>query len=145
MSTAQAVRTTRALWWGWKAEFSGAAEYRLDLVSGTLVSAVWLGLSIAPMLVVAANSATAPGWTLPRLLFLQAVWYLMDGVLWMIIANNAREISSARPKSRWCSVSDRSLLTKRSSTGITNIHTACTLSSSQRARNSSSITRPEGR
>jgi ABC-2 type transport system permease protein len=94
MRTAQAVRTTRALWWGWKAEFSGAAEYRLDLVSGTLVSAVWLGLSIAPMLVIAANSATAPGWTLPRLLFLQAVWYLMDGVLWMIIANNAREISS---------------------------------------------------
>ena len=66
----------------------------MDLVSGTLVSAVWLGLSVAPMLVVAANSATAPGWTLPRLLFLQSVWYLMDAMLWMIIASNAREISS---------------------------------------------------
>ena len=94
MSTAQAVRTARALWWGWKAEFSGAAEYRMDLVSGTLVSAVWLGLSIAPMLVVAANSATASGWTLPRLLFLQSVWYLMDAMLWMIISTNAREIST---------------------------------------------------
>jgi len=86
-------RTVRALWWGWRAEFSGAAEYRLDLISGTVVSAVWLGLSVAPMLVVAANSAGAPGWTLPRLLFLQAVWYLMDAVLWMLISNNARRIS----------------------------------------------------
>ena len=91
--TSQLGRTVRALWWGWRAEFSGAAEYRLDLVSGTVVSAVWLGLSVAPMLVVAANSAAAPGWTLPRLLFLQAVWYLMDGILWMLISNNARRIS----------------------------------------------------
>lgn len=92
MSSGQAARTARALWWGWKAEFSGAAEYRMDLVSGTFVSAVWLALAVAPMLVVAANSATSEGWTLPRLLFLQAVWYLMDGILWMIIATNAREI-----------------------------------------------------
>ena len=91
--TAQMGRTVRALWWGWRAEFSGAAEYRLDLISGTVVSAVWLGLSVAPMLVVAANSSGAPGWTLPRLLFLQSVWYLMDAVLWMLISNNARRIS----------------------------------------------------
>ncbi len=94
MTRGQARRTVRAVWWGWKAEFSGAAEYRLDLLSGTVVSAVWLGLSVAPALVVAASSGGAPGWSLPRLLFLQAVWYLMDGVLWMFIANNARRISS---------------------------------------------------
>jgi ABC-2 type transport system permease protein len=91
--SAQAMRTVRALWWGWKAEFSGAAEYRADLVSGTVVSATWLGLSISPMLVVSSHSQAAPGWTLPRLLFLQAVWYLLDGVLWMIIMNNARDLS----------------------------------------------------
>lgn len=56
-SLAQARRTTRAVWWGWKAEFSGAAEYRLDLVSGTVVSTVWLALSVAPMLILTANNA----------------------------------------------------------------------------------------
>lgn len=86
-------RTVRAIWWGWKAEFSGAAEYRADLVSGTVVSAVWLALSIAPVLVVSAHSQAAPGWTLPRLLFLQSIWYLMDAVLWMLIMTNARELA----------------------------------------------------
>lgn len=89
----EARRTIRAIWWGWKAEFSGAAEYRADLVSGTVVSAVWLALSITPMLVVSAHSQAAPGWTLPRLLFLQSIWYLMDAVLWMLIMNNARALS----------------------------------------------------
>ncbi len=85
-------RTVRALWWGWKAEFSGAAEYRADLLSGTLVSACWMGLSVAPVLVVSSHAA-APGWTLPNLLFLQAVWYLMDAVMWMLVVpnNNALE------------------------------------------------------
>lgn len=89
----EARRTARAIWWSWKAEFSGAAEYRGDLVSGTVVSATWLGLSIAPMLVVSAHSQAAGGWTLPRLLLLQAVWYLLDGVLWIFITNNARRLS----------------------------------------------------
>lgn len=89
----EGLRTVRAIWWGWKAEFSGAAEYRADLVSGTIVSAVWLALSISPMLVVSAHAQAAAGWTLPRLLFLQSIWYLMDAVLWMLIMNNARELA----------------------------------------------------
>ena len=54
-------RTVRAVWWGWKAEFSGAAEYRADLVSGTFVSAVWLGIAVAPMVVVSQHNGGAPG------------------------------------------------------------------------------------
>jgi len=89
------TRTIRALWWGWKAALSSAAEYRVDMVTGTIVSTFWLGIAVAPMLVVSANSAAAPGWTLPRLLFLQAVWYLMDGLLWMIALPNAWTLSGA--------------------------------------------------
>jgi ABC-2 type transport system permease protein len=82
----------RAIWWGWRAEFSGAAEYRVDLVSGTLVSTLWLGIAVAPMLVVSTHAQVAQGWTLPRLLFLSAIWYLLDAVLWMVIVTNHRRL-----------------------------------------------------
>jgi len=88
-------RTLRVLWWGWKAEFSGAAEYRADLFSGTIVSAAWLAISVMPMLVVSAQAPPTAGWTLPRLLFLSAVWYLMDAILWMLIMTNCRRWSFA--------------------------------------------------
>ncbi len=84
-------RTVRALWWGWRSEFSAAAEYRVDLVSGTLVSALWLAVSVAPLLVVSRYSTTA-GWNLPRLLLLAAVWYLLDAVVWMLIGNNSARL-----------------------------------------------------
>ncbi len=84
-------RTVRVLWWGWRSEFSAAAEYRADLLSGTLVSALWLGVSVAPLLVVSRYSTTA-GWDLPRLLLLAAVWYLLDAVVWMIIGNNSARL-----------------------------------------------------
>ena len=37
--------TLAVVWCGWRAALSGAAEYRGDLVVGTLVSLVWLGVS----------------------------------------------------------------------------------------------------
>lgn len=95
MNRREPTRTIRALWWGWKAALSSAAEYRVDMVTGTIVSTVWLCIAITPMLVVSANSAAAPGWSLPRLLFLQAVWYLMDGLLWMVALPNAWTLSSS--------------------------------------------------
>ena len=80
--------TVRALLASWRAELSGAAEYRVDLVSGTLVSTIWLAVSITPMLVVAVHTDGAGGWTLPRLLLLQAIWYLLDAVTWALLIMN---------------------------------------------------------
>ena len=80
--------TLRVLWAGWKAELAGAAEYRVDLVIGTIVTTIWLGISVAPVLIVALHTDDANGWTLPRLLFLQAVWYLLDAVVWAFLIMN---------------------------------------------------------
>jgi ABC-2 type transport system permease protein len=88
----QAWRTVRAVWWTWKAEFSGAAEYRADLLSGTLVSACWMAVSIAPVLAV-TRYLEVPGWGLADLLFLMAVWYLLDAVVWMILVVNCEQLS----------------------------------------------------
>ncbi len=80
--------TLRVLLAGWRAELAGAAEYRVDLVIGTIVTTIWLGISVAPVLVVALHTDDANGWTLPRLLFLQAVWYLLDAVVWAFLVGN---------------------------------------------------------
>lgn len=80
--------TLRVLWALWRAELAGAAEYRFDLVIGTLVTTIWLGISVAPVLIVALHTDDASGWTLPRLLFLQAVWYLLDAVVWAFLIMN---------------------------------------------------------
>lgn len=84
----RAGHTLRALWASWKADLSGAAEYRVDLVIGTFVTTIWLGISVAPVLVVALHTDDANGWTLPKLLFLQAVWYLLDAVTWAFLIPN---------------------------------------------------------
>lgn len=83
--------TLRVLLAGWRAELAGAAEYRVDLVIGTVVTTIWLGISVAPVLVVALHTddtSGAGGWTLPRLLLLQAVWYLLDAVVWSLLVMN---------------------------------------------------------
>ncbi len=80
--------TLRALLAGWRAELAAAAEYRGDLVVGTLVSAVWLALAVIPAVIVFTHVNIASGWTLERLLLVQAVWYLMDGVLWIVMQPN---------------------------------------------------------
>lgn len=95
MRRGRARRTLRVLWWGWKADLAGATEYRVDLVSGTVVSAIWLAISVAPTLIVASHTGDASGWTLPRLLFVQAVWYLLDAVVWMLLMVNVTEWSTA--------------------------------------------------
>jgi len=80
--------TVTVLLCGWRATLSGAAEYRADLVSGTLVSLVWLGVSAVPSVVLSLHTDGAGGWTLPRLMYLLAVWYLMDAVMWVVIQPN---------------------------------------------------------
>ncbi|GIG41802.1 ABC transporter permease [Cellulomonas phragmiteti] len=72
----------------WKSSLAGSAEYRGDLVVGTLVSIVWLAVSAVPAVVVSLNSAGAGGWTLPRLMCLLGVWYLMDAVMWIVVMPN---------------------------------------------------------
>ncbi|MFD6091126.1 ABC-2 family transporter protein [Oerskovia sp. NPDC060338] len=76
------------LLWGWKATLSGAAEYRSDLIAGTLVSLVWLGVSAVPSVVLSLHSDGAGGWTLPRLMYLLAIWYLMDAIMWIVVQPN---------------------------------------------------------
>lgn len=78
----------RAILVGWRAELAAAAEYRADLVIGTIISAVWLGLAVIPAVIVFVHVNVAEGWTLERLLLVQAVWYLMDGVLWILVQPN---------------------------------------------------------
>jgi ABC-2 type transport system permease protein len=85
--------TLRALLVGWRAEIAAAAEYRADLIVGTIISTVWLGLAVVPAVVVFQYVDAAAGWTLERLLFLQAVWYLMDGVMWIVIQPNLWALS----------------------------------------------------
>lgn len=80
--------TLRVLAWEWRATLQGAAEYRTDLVTGTLVSVLWLAISAVPSLVVSLHTDGAGGWTLPRLMYLLAVWYLMDAVMWIVVMPN---------------------------------------------------------
>jgi ABC-2 type transport system permease protein len=84
----QVRRTWRAIFASWKADLAGAAEYRMDLITGVAISTIWLGISIAPVLIVAAHTDGAGGWTTPRLLLLQAVWYLLDAVVWVVLIVN---------------------------------------------------------
>jgi ABC-2 type transport system permease protein len=80
--------TARVVLAGWRSELAGASEYRVDLVIGTLVTTLWLGVSVTPLLLVAAHTDGAQGWTLPRLLLLQAVWYLLDALVWALLIMN---------------------------------------------------------
>jgi len=85
--------TWRALVVGWKAELATAAEYRADLIIGTFISALWLFLAVVPAVVVFGHVEAAAGWTLERLLLVQAIWYAMDGVMWLVIMTNIRGLS----------------------------------------------------
>lgn len=87
--------TFRVLLAGWRAEISAAAEYRADAVSGLVISAIWLAVAAVPAIVVAGHSVTAAGWTLPRMLFVLAVWYLMDAVMWVVLLPNVGQWSAA--------------------------------------------------
>ena len=87
--------TLRVLLAGWKAEISAAAEYRGDLVSGTVISALWLAVAAAPVALVTTHTESADGWTLDRLLFLLSIWYLMDALMWVILLPNVTQWSQA--------------------------------------------------
>ncbi|UKJ62318.1 ABC-2 family transporter protein [Cellulosimicrobium cellulans] len=80
--------TAAVIWAGWRATLVGATEYRSDLVSGTVVSVIWLGVSAVPSIVLSLHTDGAGGWTLPRLMYLLAIWYFMDAVMWIVIQPN---------------------------------------------------------
>lgn len=82
------MRTGRALWANWKASVASAAEFRTDAVVGLLVSTAWLAFAVAPAVVVFENVESAQGWTLSRLLFVSAVWYALDAMMWVLIFKN---------------------------------------------------------
>lgn len=72
-----AVRTLRVLLAGWKYEVAAAAQYRSDILLGTLVTTIWMGIVAAPVLIVGLHVYAASGWTLGRLLF---CW--RSGICW---------------------------------------------------------------
>src|SRR5690606_27087947 len=80
--------TLRVLAWEWRATLQRAAEYRTDLVTGTLVSVLWLAIFAVPSLVVSLHTDGAGGWTRPRLLYLRAVGHLMDAVMSIAVMPN---------------------------------------------------------
>ncbi|MDR1119205.1 MAG: ABC-2 family transporter protein [Bifidobacteriaceae bacterium] len=82
----------RVLKASWRLSFKAAALFRGDLAIGTAISLAWLGFAIAPVLVAGRYLGEGDGWTQARLLFLQAVWYWMDAVMWVFLYNNIREL-----------------------------------------------------
>lgn len=88
-----ALRTARVLLACWRADLAAAGEYRGELVSGTVVSTAWLLISAAPVLVLSLHVPSAAGWTVPRLLMLLAVFYLLDAVVWTFLALNLGTLS----------------------------------------------------
>ena len=85
--------TVRTLIAGWRAEIAAASEYRADFLIGMIISTVWLLLAIIPALIVFDHIDVASGWTLERLLLVQAIWYLMDGVLWIVLQPNLFQLT----------------------------------------------------
>jgi ABC-2 type transport system permease protein len=61
---------------------------------GTGVTFVWLFFAIAPVLAAGRYLGQGDGWTQARLLFLQAVWYWMDAVMWVFLHGNIRQLQS---------------------------------------------------
>lgn len=82
------MTTIRVVLASWKAALLAAAEYRTDLIIGIFYNSIWLGVSIAPALVVFEHVDAAGGWTLPRLLFVAALWYGLDAIVWMLLIPN---------------------------------------------------------
>jgi ABC-2 type transport system permease protein len=80
-------------WWflraSWRLDAKAAAAFRWDSIIGVGVSLVWLGFAIAPVLAAGRFLGEGDGWTEARLLFLQAVWYWMDAIMWVVCVPNA--------------------------------------------------------
>ncbi len=92
----------------WRAEVAKSLTYRADLVVGMVVNVLWLAVVLAPVLFVFASldrdgdgvaggagaTALGDGWTLGELLYLQALWWLLDAVVWMLIVPNLSNLST---------------------------------------------------
>lgn len=72
---------------------AAAAQYRSDILLGTLVTTIWMGIVAAPVLIVGLHVYAASGWTLGRLLFLLAIWYLLDAILSVWLLPNVSSLS----------------------------------------------------
>ncbi|MDR1806338.1 MAG: ABC-2 family transporter protein [Propionibacteriaceae bacterium] len=76
----------------WRLSLKAAAAYRGNMVIGTGVTLIWLVFAIAPVLAAGRYLGEGDGWTQSRLLFLQAVWYWMDAVMWVFLTNNVGQL-----------------------------------------------------
>jgi ABC-type uncharacterized transport system permease subunit len=75
-------------------DLKSTLAFRGDVVVGTLVSVFWVVFAIAPVLVAGRYLGSGDGWTQPRLLFLQGVWYWMDAVNWVFCAPNVQALNA---------------------------------------------------
>ena len=92
-------RTARILLVSWRAEIARSLTYRTDLAIGLVVNILWLAVAISPVLFAfeqlgADQSTIGDGWTLGELLYLQALWWLLDAVVWMILVPNMSDLSA---------------------------------------------------
>ena len=78
-------RVVRASWQLW---LKASTVFRANMLIGVGVSLAWLFFAIAPVLAAGRYLGEGDGWTQARLLFLQAAWYWMDGVMWIFILGN---------------------------------------------------------
>jgi ABC-2 type transport system permease protein len=74
-------------------DFKAAVKFRFDMVIGTGVNIIWLFFAIAPVLVAGKFLGDGDGWTQPRLLFLQAIWYWMDAIMWVFCFGSIQRLA----------------------------------------------------
>jgi ABC-type uncharacterized transport system permease subunit len=78
----------------WRLDFKAAAHFRWDALLGVLVSITWMFFAIAPVLVAGQYLGGTTGWTGARLLFLSAIWYWMDAVMWVFAEAGIRQLTT---------------------------------------------------
>lgn len=89
-----APRTVRVIGALWRAELAKSFTYRADLVVGLVVNGLWLSAVILPVLFAFDRADSTNGWSMGQLLVVQAVWWLLDAVLWMFIIPNMADLSN---------------------------------------------------
>jgi ABC-2 type transport system permease protein len=67
-------------------------EYRADFFTRILASILGLGMTLGGLAIAFQYTTQIKGWSFPQVLVLVSVYYVMDGLIEMLIAPNMREI-----------------------------------------------------
>jgi len=86
------MRTLRLLAVFYRTSIQTDLEYRADFFTRLVASLLGLLTTIGSLSIAFQYAGQIAGWTFPQAMVLLAVYYLMDGLIEMIIAPNMREI-----------------------------------------------------